>query len=499
MELQFEKTAWECLRGVVSQTKNEEHTMEVRLPESMPDIGRVLCAWGEVLLRGKEWRGSGMGISGGVMAWVLYQSEDGSEIQSVEGWIPFQTKWDFPQTERDGSVWASCLLRNIDARSLSARKLMIRAAVSIMAEALEPVRMDVYHPGNVPKDVHLLTQSYPVRIAREAGEKSFALDEEILVPAEVGSVEKLVRWELHPEIVDQKVMAGKVVFRGSARVHILFLDSGNAIKSWSFEIPFSQFEDLQREYGPEAEVRIIPAVTGMDMDVLAPDKLHLKAGLVGQYVITDRPVLEVVEDAYSNERSVKPTVEELPIPAVLDSRRVSVKLEDRKDAEGTRILDTSFYYGQPGVHREEGTTELEQSGSWQVLTEDGEGRIQGQVLRADSTVSFVSDDNSRVTAYGGSAGAPQGDLMSGQLAVRSEVWLDTQTILEQGIPMVTGLELGETAKPDPERPSMILRRTGKARLWDIAKASGSTVEAIRTANRLDGEPMESQMLLIPVI
>ena len=68
----------------------------------------------------------------------------------------------------------------------------------------------------------------------------------------------------------------------------------------------------------------------------------------------------------------------------------------------------------------------------------------------------------------------------------------------RGIPMVTGLNLGEPRQADPERPSLILRRAGEKRLWDLAKASGSTVEAIRKANNLQDEPAPNQMLLIPV-
>lgn len=64
--------------------------------------------------------------------------------------------------------------------------------------------------------------------------------------------------------------------------------------------------------------------------------------------------------------------------------------------------------------------------------------------------------------------------------------------------MVTGLELGEQRRLDPNRPSLILRRIGEDRLWDIAKASNSTVEAIRKANGLQEEPAPNQMLLIPV-
>ena len=64
--------------------------------------------------------------------------------------------------------------------------------------------------------------------------------------------------------------------------------------------------------------------------------------------------------------------------------------------------------------------------------------------------------------------------------------------------MVTGLEMGELQQPDPNRPSLILRRSGGQSLWELAKAHGSTVDAIRGANRLEEEPDETQMLLIPV-
>ncbi len=43
-------------------------------------------------------------------------------------------------------------------------------------------------------------------------------------------------------------------------------------------------------------------------------------------------------------------------------------------------------------------------------------------------------------------------------------------------------------EPDPARPSLILRRTGEGGLWELAKACGSTVEAIRSANGLEAEP-----------
>ena len=87
---------------------------------------------------------------------------------------------------------------------------------------------------------------------------------------------------------------------------------------------------------------------------------------------------------------------------------------------------------------------------------------------------------------------------NGKIQMKAELPVELTTVAEQKIPMVTGVELGQQKQPDPNRPSLILRRAGEKRLWDIAKTAGSTMEAIRSANGLSGEPAPDQMLLIPV-
>ena len=76
--------------------------------------------------------------------------------------------------------------------------------------------------------------------------------------------------------------------------------------------------------------------------------------------------------------------------------------------------------------------------------------------------------------------------------------MDLRCTARQPIPMVTGFTLGEEKTRDVSRPSLILRRAGGQRLWDIAKSTGSTVSGIRKANGLEREPEENRILLIPV-
>jgi hypothetical protein len=57
----------------------------------------------------------------------------------------------------------------------------------------------------------------------------------------------------------------------------------------------------------------------------------------------------------------------------------------------------------------------------------------------------------------------------------------------------------ETTQPDPNRPSLILRRYAEDSIWELAKKTGSTVEAIQKLNGIQLEPEKDQMLLIPVL
>ena len=136
MELQFQKNICKYLNCVVREVQNTELTQEIRLSDGMPDIGRVLASWGQVVLRSKEWRGDTVTVTGGLMVWVLYAPEDGTAPRSVDSWIPFQLKWNLPLVDREGPVRILPILRFVDSRGLSARKMMVRAGGGAMGEIL---------------------------------------------------------------------------------------------------------------------------------------------------------------------------------------------------------------------------------------------------------------------------------------------------------------------------------------------------------------------------
>lgn len=495
MELQFEKQELSCLDRAVRAIRDQEVTQEIRLSEAMPDVGRVLAGWGQAVLRGKEWRGSHISASGGVMAWILYAPEDGSEPRTVEAWIPFQLKWDGAEAEREGPMRIGPMVRFVDGRNLSARKILVRAGISCLAEGLYRRQGAVFTPPEMPEDVELLRRSYPVRLAREAGEKTFTLEETLDMGAAPAA--ELLSYTIQPEITECRVSGDKAVLRGLGRLHLVYRCREGRIRTRSFEIPFSQLGELEGTFPEDLQADAVMAVTSLELEMEA-DQLALKCGLVAQYLVSERTMVEVVEDAYSPRRDIGIRQEELKLPAVLDETRERITAVGSFPDMTLEGADGVFWPGWPQTLREGDRAALTLPGRFQLVGYDAGGSIRSAAAAWEGSTAMNVDETGLVYPMLCPVGEPQTMMTGSGMEIRAELELRTTVLARRGIPMLTGLELGTLREADPARPSLILCRPGGRRLWNIARECGSSVSAIRSANAIDEEPQGEGILLIPI-
>lgn len=497
MELQFYKTSLPCLQWLTREIREREQTQELRIPDGMPDIGRVLASWGQPLIRSKEWHSGAMRVTGGILAWILYSPEGGGQPQWVDTWLPFQLKWEFPETERDGAILVQPALRSIDARSTSARKLMVRGCVSVLGEAAVPAELDVFTPQQLPGDIQVLKDTYPLLIPVEAGEKTFSIDEQLELPTTLPPISQIIRYEVLPVLTEKKVMGDKVVFRGTADLHLLYLGEDGLLHSWDMQMPFSQYAQLDRDYDENATPELSFAVSGIELEK-QDDGFCWKADIISQYVIYHRPVVELVRDAYSPVRPVSPQVSLLNAISVLERRTLPVEVEQVISFDGESVVDGAFYPHHPRVYNEADGVSLELTGSIQLLGYDSAGELTAVQKQWEDTQILDADCDCKVLAAASFSGAPCCSLSAGSASLNANLPVELTTVSARGIPMVESLEVGELTAPDPDRPALILRRAGEDTLWELAKQSGSTVEAIKEANDLSREPDPDRLLLIPV-
>lgn len=498
MEFEFEKSLCSCLDVPVQEVQSIELTQELRLTDGMPDMGRVIGCWGQVILRGKEWHTDTAAMSGGVMVWVLYAPEDGTGIRCVDSWIPFQIQWDLPEDTPEGALRVWCRCRFADARSISAKKAMVRVGISALSQVLVPKEAEVYDSGEVPAGVQQKKNQYPVRLLRETGEKAIILDEALTLPASLPQPEKLICYRADANLTEKRVLADKVIFRGDTVLRMLYLSEEGQLHSWDFTLPFSQFAQMKDACSTEAEADIAMAVTNLELTMDQEGSLRLKGGLLAQYLVSDTKLLELTEDAYIPGRELAIKDQELKLPFVLEERLENPVVQVNVRADANMVVDAWSLPDFAKLRQTAGKINLELPGTIQVLYYGEDGSLHSASTRWEHMLQLEADEDSHFLAIPMNPGEPQVNLGAGNMAFRMELPVEVCVASDRGIPMVTGFRMGEEKKPDPNRPSLILCRVGDLSVWEIAKAAGSTVDGIRKANGFSEEPEKGSMLLIPI-
>ena len=497
MELQFEKREIPCLVKAVNRVQNLELTQEVRLPEDQSEAGRILGCHGQVLIRSKEWNRDALTISGGIMVWVMYEPETDAGIQTAETWIPFKMDWDIPANCPEGTVRAASRLRYADARQTGAGKLLIRAGVGILAECLSERRVPVFSPKEASADLELLKNHWPLQLLKESGEKVFTVEEELQLPPTLPGIQQLLHAYMDPVVTDQKVLGNRIVFRGNGNLHMLYVGEDGRIHGHCFELPFSQYDDLRDIYSENARADIRMAVTRLEPERNVEGNLVLKSAVTGQYLITDQQLVETLEDAYSLKRELEIHRAEADLPCILDVSRETMSVQIGLQKQTGEPVDVMVLADFPRYQRRGDTVELEQTGLAQILYYDNEGHIQSDAQKWESSHSIPADPSAVLEVLPGQVQVQIGTGINEDVQVRIPMQLVSMS--GQGIPQITGLTLGEEKRVSSDRPSLILRRAGEEGLWNLARQSGSTMEAIRRANHLETDPAPGQMLLIPVM
>ena len=84
MELSMKRSGIACCEKVFEYAMPVEQATETVVPDTMPDVERILCAEGMVIIRSKEVSEGRVTVSAGVAATVLYSPEDVGEAEQSE-------------------------------------------------------------------------------------------------------------------------------------------------------------------------------------------------------------------------------------------------------------------------------------------------------------------------------------------------------------------------------------------------------------------------------
>ncbi len=392
MEHNFEAQTIPCLQWEIYNSKNQEQVLEVKLPDGFPDIGNVVGSWGQCIIREKDWRDGSISVNGFVMAQILYHPLDADEPQIIEAMLPFRESWEIDNKEREGGLRVHCYIKSIDARMLSERKMMVRAAIAVYVEALVPSEVHSYSPDLLPDDIQLLHREYPVMLLKEIAEKNIMIDEDIATPG----IERIISCLVVPKISRQQVVGDKLSLVGIAQCHLLYSQDNGTLTVRDEEIEFSHVTDVGQVYDSDTQASVMPAVYSLEYEKME-GRVRLKCGIVCQYLIMDHINLDIIEDAYSPVRAVTLQETRCQFPAVLDIKNQNLQTKATLNISGNQIIASNLMMDSPILQRGAESMKMLLNGGVQVLFQDVAGDLQcsngkwsvQMELNAANSVDFV--------------------------------------------------------------------------------------------------------------
>ena len=503
MELTIQNSPLTYLKCVLREVRRQEETAETVVPDTYPDIGSILDAHACAVIRGKDCRAGSVIISGGVKGSILYLPEDGSWPRCLEFYMPFSVKVENSELTEQSQVLSSVRVSAADGRMINSRKAMLRVNLSCSITAYEKMEETRYTLTQQPPYLRLRREEYTVDLPLETAERSFLVSDTLELPAGSPPMDRLCKVHCGLELIDQKLVGDKAVFKGIARCKLLYQSEDHRFYVQEFQLPFSQYCELSSEYDGDEQTELIPVMTGYDLEPETPNgatKAYFNLHVLVQCVIFGKQPIEVIRDAFCTKGTLQPTWRDFTLESSLDHPMATQTVHCRVAGDFQQIMDYDIYAGDPSVERTGDTAAITVPLSVHVLGYTQDGMMNAAVGRETAGFEIPLAEQAfcmpRLDRLGNSSASAAPDGAD----TRVELTICSTCFAGQNIRTLAAGTWEDTAPGGGRSPSVLLRRAGKgSAVWDIAKAAAANEETLRQVNSLEGEWLsEDRVLLIPL-
>jgi hypothetical protein len=498
-------------KAVLCTTLTQEETMEMIVPDSLPDILQIVDTDGFALLRGKEADNGRVSVSGVMCVTALYTPEGHSGVRKLDVNIPFNVSALNAEISVNTKVTASLNISSVNANMINSRKIAAKAEVTVVISCYNDV--EVHIPSDPDKSnvesLETFNEVFAATLPVSVKEKTFILSDELELPAVNNPVGEILKSKVRLDVEETKNVGNKLIIRGNAVTTLLYSpeDSVDLIASADFQTAFSQIVEL--DDGSEDSVcNVALMLTGQYIvaDIISDSNnirnVSSELHVVAQCVVYDRISFDYISDAYSTSYELIPECDELVFSPLENSLTLSETVKDSVEMGNVeKIISCNAMCGGLTYAVVEGKLEIKATINIGVMYADEDASLQFATFsREAATVYEARMDCSYVV---------EAECGADIIVTASKNGFDIRIpvnfkIIETGvlkILAISGLAYDEEKKLNlAAEPSIVIHRLGSGdTLWKLAKKYSSTVDLITEANNIEDPDIIDigEILIVP--
>lgn len=504
MELELRQEYISCWDNGYQTLLNQEETTEMIVPDACPDILQILDGEGKLLLQRKEAMDGKAELSGCIKVGILYQPDGDMCVCSMEGILPFSTNLDSAAITRSSKLMVCPQIQKVDVHVLNPRKVLIKVNFTLEVSCYTPQTQSVCSCVEKRERTGICekVEEHQNHFVMAAQEKMFSYTDTLTLPAGNPDMEELLRFRTDCISQDAKVIGNKLLFKGEARVELMYRSRDGRPCTALFPLPFSQMMEVG-EAGEDCtpELRIIFTNTTCKRADEEGRSVSVELELMAQGVLSKTQRIALLTDLYSTEGDTVDSRKTHTMSCLMDHGLAPESVRELLECTMpvARVLDVQLRPLQLTSSKQGTEMTLNADVEAYVLFETEEGDCN--CLHRRITVPHLIPISPQWEYRCEFSISRQGSAMPAQSGVEVSFTVEfSWKAMEKR--NVQGIERASVEEKQPmtgEIPSVVIRsvRNGEC-LWDIAKSYRTTEGDISEANQLATEELYSgQMLLIP--
>lgn len=498
MDIDFRERPIEYLQEQAVEVLYQEETAELIVPDSSPDVRAVVDSSAVCCLRDQEVQAGSLAVSGAFQGMILYTAEGEEQPHWVDAYLPFSAKLSREEIRDNSRATAELRIRSVDARILNSRKLLLRVSYA--------VRLCAYGPAALP--LWDTEQGDPVQLLRttevgffpvSAGEKQTSFSEPVELPQAGGEVRRILKAVPEIQTDETAVAEDRVVVKGAVSLHLVYLLESGQLAAFDVQLPVSQYIEMDGDLSGGKAVATA-SLTDFQLEEEESGGYLATVGLRLQAVVWKRLELPLIADGYCAGNEFEAQFESFRVRQLLDEPVSAGTAEAALSGQPRKLIDCTAWVDFPVCRRGKDEVTAGTAVTMHALYYNEEGLLCGETVRAEESGTFALCDGAVCMADTDRSGSCFVSMGGAGGTISCPVTIRARCFAEKPLQTIRAAFVGEPLPDAADRPSLIVRRAGSQdRLWDLAKAVGSTVRAIREANGLEDDSMEEgALLLIPI-
>jgi hypothetical protein len=510
MDIYLNKEKINYVKNVLSTSLPHEETMEMIVPDALPDILRIVDTDAVVYLRSKSTDNGRVSVTGVAAVTIIYAPEGESGVRKMDLEIPFTTSANDGEITQNTKVTASVSVVSADASMINPRKIIARTDLLTDIGCYNDADFLISSGMENDNDagIEVMTDSCDIFTTTGVKEKTFVISDELSVPASNPPVGEILKYRVTLTPEDTKVVGSKLILRGNANVALLYNPVGEGEMSKAdFSSEFSQIIELDAPAG-DSGFNIVLMLTNAYFDAEQsphnPDgrMLIMEVHAVAQCIASERKQIAYISDLYSTKYKLEQETSDYQFDSKNNTKANAVfhgVMETPSNV--ARVIALNVHTGAVSHHTQMNSMTLNCPLFVNAVFMSEDGRIMSAMRQYEIESNAEVGANAKCSVAANCGRDVYGVAVGSGIELRVPVEFNISETNQKQIRTLSNLSYDENEPLDNSKaPSLVIYRTAKGdSLWKLAKKHHSTSNLILNANGLEKEEnvAAGQLLIIP--